>query len=185
MRSLAILLVTFSSCAGEPSSSQGIDTLGKAALLPDSPSVHWAQAKIVYPPQIANVEGGLPLLVPPATRPIVGRQFIAVFTTRPTGPFMDHQTALLVSRERVEPAELAGANGAMLMVKPDLVFTPNRDRAFLNGFLTQEDGKVAVNITFAPGQEGATFYAQLLVRDPRTPLQLTVSPMLKLVVGNR
>lgn len=178
MRNLAILLVTLASCAGEPST----DTLAAASL---EPPVAWAEARIVYPPQLSDVAGGLPLLVPPKMRPIVGRQFIAVFTTRPTGPFKDHQTALLVSRERVEPAELAGTNGGMLMVKPDLVFTPDTEGPFLNSFLTQRMGKVAVNITFAPGQEGATFYAQLLVRDPRTPLQVTLSPMLKLVVGNR
>ena len=71
------------------------------------------------------------------------------------------------------------------MVHPDQVFLPDREKALFDGFLTQEGGVVGVNVTFPPAQVGAVFYAQLLVQDPRSPRSVTVSPMLRLTVGNR
>lgn len=176
MRTAILLTLALTSCT-QPERALSTD-------LASTPTV-WAMAQIRRPASLSDVEGGLPTIVPPRARPVVGRQFLVCFTTRPSAPFPDNDTVLLVSLERPDEAVLPGTNGGTLMVHPQFVFTPKRGNGLANGFLTQEDGRVLLNVEFAPAQVGAKFYAQLLVKDPRTELAVTATPMLEVMVGNR
>jgi len=138
------------------------------------------RATVRHAPQLANVPGGLPLVIPDG-RPIVGRPWRCVWTTRPTASFPDHRTALLISfSPPPEPQPIPLGRGGMLMVdlRPDLTVQPKAGT-----YLTQHEGVVEASVTFPPHLVGLQIWMQLVVEDPRTGV--TTSPMLHVVVGNR
>ena len=143
--------------------------------------VVYSRATITHTNQLADVLGGLPIVVPPDTRPMVGVPFTVGWTTRPTASFPNRRTALVVSlRPPPEPALIPGGGGGTLMLHPDFVFEPNKVP-----WLTQYDGEVRLDFTFAQGLLGLRIWMQLLVDDDRVPGRAIGTPLLVLTVGNR
>jgi len=140
-----------------------------------------ATTRIVRPPSLTGVAGGLPIVLPINTRPLAGAPFTLGWTTRPTAPFPNPRTALLVTlAQPPAPSLIQGGRGGMLQVPPDLVFVPGTVP-----WLTQNNGTVRLDITFIPQLVGLKVWMQLAVSDARVPAGLTVTPMVALVVGNR
>jgi len=150
----------------------------QAATLEDAaqPVVH-GMAIVRHARQLANVPGGLPLIVI-KNRPVAGIPWRVGFTTRPTDP-VNAEVALLVTfTPPPEPAPIPNGRGGMLMVPLKQSIRPAP-----NSVLTQYRGDIEANITFRPEHVGVEMWAQMIVRDPRSGV--TVSPMLHIRVGNR
>jgi hypothetical protein len=151
-----------------------------AAMLEDAVTTAKARATIRYPTSLANVGGGLPLVVPPASLPVVGRPFTVGWTTRPSAGFPNSRTALLATLQPPPaPSLIPNGGGGMLMVPPDYVIIPGSVP-----WLTQDAGRVRFDITLLPQLAGLRMWMQLLVADARVPAGVTVSPMLELVFGS-
>jgi hypothetical protein len=148
-----------------------------------SPAVLYGHAKVHYAPSIAQVAGGLPIVIV-STRPVAGQPFRAGFTTRPTAPLVHSPTAMLLTFTKPgEPVLIPGGLGGMLMVPiipSTTIVVPTNGTP-----VTQFGGEVEISITFPASLVGLRMWTQLLVADTRTPAGLTVSPMLEMVVGSR
>lgn len=152
----------------------------RAVTLDGAAVDQWASAIVRYPNSLANVHGGLPI-VTLRERPIAGKPFSIGWTTRPTAPFPNYRTALLVTLKPPPAAQpLPGGRGGMLMVPPDYVF-----KAGQVPWLTQDSGNVRFDMTFIPALAGLRVWLQLVVADSRVPSGATVSPMVELVVGTK
>jgi len=138
-------------------------------------------AIIRYPDSIANVPGGLPIVVPPRAGPVAGQPFRLGWTTRPTASFPYARTVLLATTTKptAKPAAIPGGAGAVLQVPPDYVLVTGS----APWLTSHEDGHVELGITFVPALAGLRLWVQLVVEDARTPAGVTVAPMVELVVG--
>lgn len=161
---------------GDETPAAGDEVL--AAGLDDAP-VTFAHAAVRWAPGLADVAGGLPI-VSHIERPVAGKPWVAAWTTRPSAPFPESKVVVIASQRRAEAAELPGSRGAYLQVRPDHVIA-----AAPGSILTSEGGIIRLDLTFPPTAVGSRWFLQLLVRDARTPIGVTVSPMLELTVGNR
>jgi hypothetical protein len=137
-----------------------------------------AHVTIRHMPHLADVAGGLPIVVPPE-RPIAGKPWTLAFTTRPTAPFPSAPVALFVSFRPPSAAKpIPNARGGMLQVPPDLVFKPGQV-----DWLTQEGGTVRLDITFQPAHIGTRIWCQLVVKDEVAGV--LTSPVVAMTVGSR
>lgn len=136
-----------------------------------------AHVAIRHAPHLADVPGGLPVVIPPS-RPIVNRPWTLAFTTRPTAPYPDQPAALFVSF--TEPGDawaIPNGRGGMLQVPPSsLRFKPGQV-----DWLTQQNGRVRLDITFGEQHAGLRIWCQLVVKDPVAGV--LVSPMVAVTVG--
>tara|TARA_S200002703_G_scaffold160089_1_gene176876 strand:+ start:2760 stop:3515 length:756 start_codon:yes stop_codon:yes gene_type:complete len=153
-----------------------------AVRLDGSTPSAYAHAIVRHSNKLARVPGGLPIAIIDG-RPITGKPFRVGWTTRPTAPFPNAKTALLVSTVPPDGEHpIIGGEGAHLMVPPNLVLVPNDERV---PFLTQHAGVVELNITFPASSKGATFWLQLLVEDGRVGAGFVPSPVVAIMVGDR
>lgn len=138
--------------------------------------------RIVHPPTPCDASGGLPVAILGPTRPIVGQEFRLAWTTRPTAPpaHPAFATVLFLSNRPAGPQQLPRAPGCWLMAHPDHVIAPAA-----GSWLTQVGGQVELRVTPWPQLAGVRWYLQLLVADPRNDLQVTVSPLVELVIGTK
>lgn len=153
-----------------------------AAMLDAQPD-RYASAIVRYPTSLANVEGGLPIVVPPTSRPIGDKPFTLGWTTRPTAPpdFPSARVALLATLKPPPPAQpIPGGRGGMLQVPPDYVFMPDQVP-----WLFRDGGRVRFDMTFLRQLAGLRVWVQLIVEDHRTPAGVTVAPMVELTVGTK
>lgn len=152
------------------------DTGTRAVTLARETTAHVA---IRHMPYLADVAGGLPIVIPPATRPIAGQPFTIAWTTRPSAPFPAAPVALFVSFTPPGDAKpIPNARGGMLQVPPQLVFKPGQV-----DWLTQEGGTVRLDYTFQPRDVGARIWCQLVVKD--AVAGVLTSPVVALTVGDR
>jgi hypothetical protein len=146
----------------------------------------WAKAVVRQPPGLSLVKGGLPV-VSSLDRPVTGRPWTMAWTTRPTAAinsdnvrFPTQVVALIASQAPTAPGEIPNTYGAWLQVRPQFVIHPST-----GGFFTSAGGVSRVDITWPHAAAGSTWFLQLLVRDPRTPAGLVVSPAVELIIGNK
>ena len=184
------LLCLLVGCSVPPEFPQGNTELG--ALLPPAlqwgdlagatleggPTVDvWGRATVTHAPSVANIPGGLPMVIV-GERPIINKPWRVGWTTRPSGPFIDQEVALLVTMEPPpEPELIPNGRGGMLMVPLNHVVQPRPGSMF-----TQTGGHAELNVTFPPHLAGLRLWIQLIMKDPRPGV--LVSPLLVVVVGN-
>jgi hypothetical protein len=152
----------------------------------------FATVHVHYMPELADLEGGLPVMQRPIMRPIGGRPWHIGWFTRYVEPRPDVQTALLVSLKTPgEPKPIYGSEGAMLQVPPDYVLLPTRvddiDPSTRPGvpfeFVQDAKGVVMLRVTWPEVLVGMTVWCQLLVADDRVPAGCVSTPMLEIHVG--
>jgi hypothetical protein len=178
MRTIGILLL-LTACQTAPPRDDLDQILSAAAELAQPAVVDiWGKAKIHYPPSLAEIPGGLPMVVPPQ-RPIVGVPWACGFTTRPTAPFVSDGAALLMTfAPPPSPQIIPNGAGGMLMVPITTLVRPRPGTA-----LTMDDGTLELRYTFPASLAGLRVWMQMIVKDPRSGV--TVSPMLEILVGTK
>jgi len=188
LRICAAMLAVAACSSSPPLFDEMVGTGNTGGLVPDSATRAVTlsagpvpgRAVVRHMPQLASVAAGLPLVVPPQI-PTVGEPFTLAFTTRPTAPFPDVSTALLVSFEPPGDAHaIPGARGGMLQVplNPKLTFRPGDV-----DWLTQAGGVVRLDLTFAEQHAGLRIWCQLLVKD--AVAGVLTSPVVALTVRKR
>lgn len=146
-------------------------------------------------PGLPDVVGGLPIVVPPGRRPVVGRRWSVGWVTRPVadkkGRRPDRAAALLVTlRPPGPPQPVPGGRGVMLQVPPDYVLTPTRvdelsDPSGPFAFEQDGDGRIRLSLWLPQQLFGLSAWMQLLVADERVAAGCVSTPVVELHVGSR
>lgn len=143
-------------------------------------------------PEVADLDGGLPIMQRPIVRPIVNRPWTMAWVTNYVEPRPDVQTALLVSlKPPGDPQPIYGSNGSMLQVPPNYVLVPKRVEDEELGdrppvpfeFVQNQQGVVMLRVRWPEVLVGMTVWCQLLVADDRVPAGCVSTPMLEIHVG--
>lgn len=144
-------------------------------------------------PTLADVRGGLPIVMTPGTRPVVGRSWVVDWLTRPVAPRPDRRCALLVTlKPPGQPKPIPGAGGSMLQVPPDFVLVPERvqtvdTQARPHRFfeLVQDpDGHVRLRVVWPRSLDGLDLWCQLVVEDRRVAAGCVTTPVVEVHVGS-
>lgn len=158
----------------------------------------WACVRVLNMPQLPDVDGGLPILMAPHARPLVGQEWRLNWLTRAvasqSGDRPDLQSALLVSVNKPGPAsEIPGCKGGMLQVPPDYVLVPSRvadvdpagrpDVPF--EFVQDGKGRIMLRMVWPRSLSGLRVWCQLLVSDPRVACGSVTTPMVEVLVGSK
>jgi RNA polymerase sigma factor (sigma-70 family) len=202
-RKLGLMLLTLSACAAPPQvldelTEQAITEQGRpaAALRAMSEASYAPQQRasvhIRHMPSLADVRGGLPIVLPPKHLPVAGREFELIWLTRPApdieGKRPGLSCALLLSlTEPGQPRLIPGASGAMLQVPPHYIFVPQQvEKASATGaaFQGSEDGIIVLRLTLPSSLAGVSAWCQLLVADSRVPAGCVSTPTVELHIGS-
>lgn len=141
-----------------------------------------AGALVRHPRTSCDVRGGLPIVVV-RDRPIIGRPFRVGWTLKPTSPPVSpYQFSVLMFslNTHASPHPIPHAPGCLLMVHPDNLLVPAP-----NTILTQYEGEIELRLTPPAILHGVTIDMQLAVRDTRNAAGIVVSPMLRLIFGDK
>tara|TARA_R110002094_G_scaffold145203_1_gene134591 strand:- start:8104 stop:8631 length:528 start_codon:yes stop_codon:yes gene_type:complete len=175
MKYLLLLSVLVSCATPLPKRVAAVD------MMEESPSIV-AGALVRHPRSSCDVLGGLPIVLTEG-RPVIGRPFRASWSLRPTSPpEPEYQFSVLMFsiNNMASPHPIPGAPGCLLMVHPDHLMIPAPGT-----LLTQDGGRIELRMTAPPQFLGLTFDMQLAVRDTRNTAGIVVSPMLRLIIGDK
>lgn len=158
------------------------------------------------PGELAAVQGGLPTVTGWTGRPIAGESWSITWGIRATPAYAEGvptwlplydgnhdgvkepvqlRCVLAVSQRPLErSAAIPGGEGGRLAVNLDSILQPARASLHSQFFTLDQQGRVAIDITFPETWVGQHFYLQLLVEDWRVPAYLTVSQAVELIVGD-
>lgn len=166
----------------------------EATYLPD----RYATVNVHHMPQLASVDGGLPVLLPPTQRPRAGARFVLRWLTRvvpdSSGQRPNLPVALLVSLKQPSAAQaIPGAQGAMLQVPPHYVLVPETMRGQAQQasvplpfeFVQDGAGGITLAMQVPPQLNGLRVWCQLLVADARVAAGCVSTPMVELLVGSK
>lgn len=203
-RCLCWMLAGVAACAAPP---QVLDDLTKRAVTEETrpAAVLRAMSEASYAvgqpasvhvrhmPDLADVDGGLPVVMIPDRLPVAGRTFQLVWASRAVpdvrGKRPSPSCALVATLTQPgPPAYIPGARGAMLQVRPDFVFVPQRvEQASVAGpaFQQTADGIVLLRFDVPPSFDGITAWCQLLLADDRVPAGCVSTPMIELHFGSK
>lgn len=170
----------FRMVASDPAAVFAPSSLGAMVTLMGAMPSLFAAVRIVQPPAGGCAGEILPIVVPPARRPIAGQPFVAEWQTEVVAPVRPRVVSLLVSlRPLAAPVALGG--GCWLLVHPDHLIVPQA-----GSLLTHNHASGVMRLSWTPDASlvGQSFFAQALVLVPEAPLRHLLSPLLELHVGN-
>lgn len=141
------------------------------------------EVRVLRPPMLADVPGGLPIVAAWRSTPTAGEEVVVAWTSRPSPAYPDGPDgpatypnipcALLVDVRPATAAEVPGWNGAMLQVNPRWVFKPVEGSWF-----SDPGGQPRLRFTPPPYWAGLTFYLQVVWADNR------LAPAVRLTIGH-
>jgi hypothetical protein len=167
--------------SSDPDAVFGPSSLGEMVTLLGAMPQHFAAVRVVQPPAGGCDGEILPIVVPPARRPIAGQPFVAEWQTEVVPPVRPRVVSLLVSlRPMAAPVALGG--GCWILVHPDHLIVPQA-----GSLLTHNPASGVMRLSWTPDASlvGQSFFAQALVLVPESPIRHLLSPLLEVHVGNQ